>query len=66
MSRGVFEVVALVGIMGALFSVARRGNKLPLLHFSDTPVSVQIRQSDGSTNAESLKRLVETKSATVV
>ncbi|KAJ6596869.1 Alpha/Beta hydrolase protein [Mycena vulgaris] len=45
--------------MGALFSLAGRRTKSPLLHFSDTPASVKIRQSDGSTTTESLKNLVE-------
>ncbi|KAJ7109353.1 AB-hydrolase YheT [Mycena epipterygia] len=62
MSLGLFEFLTLVGFMGALFSVAGRRNKSDtLLHFSDTPASVEIRQSDGSISTESLQSLVLTK-----
>jgi hypothetical protein len=61
MGLGVFKVFALIGFMGALFSVSRRRNKSVVVHFPDTPASLEIRQSDGSVSRESLKSLVETR-----
>ncbi|KAJ6502571.1 Alpha/Beta hydrolase protein [Mycena sanguinolenta] len=47
--------------MGSLFSAISRKSKPILIHFSDKPALLKVRQSDGSVSPESLDRLVETK-----
>ncbi|KAJ7172499.1 Alpha/Beta hydrolase protein [Mycena filopes] len=63
MSVGIY--VALLGVIGTLFSVAGRRKQSVLVHFPDKPASVDIRQADGSTGTESLQSLVESRCASL-
>ncbi|KAJ7685180.1 Alpha/Beta hydrolase protein [Mycena polygramma] len=62
----VFEVCALLTFMGALFSVRRRRSKSVVLHFPDTPASLEVRQSDGSVSTESIQSLVKTRCSSLL